>query len=184
MDKINYLYISGLVWKAQANDSDAFAELYAITYKKQYQYACHYLKDTYLAQDVVQEVYIHVLKHIHDIKDVSLFVAWLNQITFHTCFDLCKKKDRHYGEINPIALELTQDSYVDHNPENLTEKKDETSRLQHAINALPPAEQQVIVLKYFNNMTLEEIAGVTSLSRSTVKRQLASGKEKLAKMMR
>lgn len=183
MADINYLYIGTLVKKTQLNDSDAFAELYGLTYKKQYNYACHYLKDPYLAQDAVQDVYIHVLKHIHDIKDPSLFTAWLNQITFHTCFDMCKKRDRHYGEINPLALELSTDSNPDHDPENITEKKDEERRLKTAINSLPPAEQQVIVMKYFNDMKLEEIAKAIGCSRSTVKRQLASGKEHLAAIM-
>lgn len=184
MADINYLYLGTLVKKAQLNDSDAFAELYGLTYKKQYNYACHYLKDPYLAQDAVQDVYIHVLRHIHDLKDTSLFISWLNQITFHTCYDICKKKDRHYGEINPLALELTTESYIDYIPEDSAEKKDEGRRLQEAINALPPGEQQVIVMKYFNNMKLDEIAKATGISRSTVKRQLASGKERLAKQMK
>lgn len=184
MTDLNYLYMGNLVEKAKQNSSDAFAELYALTYKRQYNYACHYLKDPYLAQDAVQDVYIHVLKHIHDMKDPLLFIAWLNQITFHTCFDICKKKDRHYGEINPLALDLERDIYTEHNPEEITEKKDETIRLQKAINKLPPTEQQAIILKYFNSMTLEEIVLATGVSRSTVKRQLASGKEKLGKILR
>ena len=54
MEDLNFLYLSSLVRKAQVGDSDAFAEIYALTYKKQYNFACHYLRDEYLAQDVVQ----------------------------------------------------------------------------------------------------------------------------------
>lgn len=183
MADINHLYLGMLVRKAQAHDSNAFAELYGLTYQKQYNYACYYLKDTHLAQDAVQEVYIHVLKHIGDIKDPKLFLAWLNQITFHTCFDMAKKQDRHYGEINPLALELSEDEYIDHNPESLTQKQDEIDRLKAAINALPALEQQVIVLKFFNNLTIDEIVKATGISRSTIKRHLASGKEHLAAAM-
>lgn len=183
MADLNYLYISTLVKRAQMNDSNAFAELYGLTYQKQLNYAFHYLKDAYLAQDAVQDVYIHVLKNIREIKDASLFVAWLNQITFRTCFDICKKKDRHYGEINPLALELETDSYLDHNPEKIAEKIDESARLQNAVNQLPPSEQQAIVLKYFNNMTIDDVAKTTGYSRSTVKRQLISAKAKLAESL-
>lgn len=183
MSDIDYLYLGSLVRKAQHGDSNSFAELYAMTYQKQYNYSYYYLKDSYLAQDAVQEVYIHVLKHIKDIKDPQLFMAWLNQITFRTCFDICKKRDRHYGEINPLALELKEDLYEDHNPEEKTQKQDECYRLQKAINNLPPNEQQVIVMKYFNNMTIDEIVQATGISRSTVKRYLASGKEHLLEAM-
>lgn len=169
--------------KVQEGDQNAFAELYGITSQKQYNYAYYYLKDSYLAQDAVQDVYIHVLKNIHTLKDPNLFQAWLNQITFHRCFDICKKKDKHYGEINPLALELTEDLVTEHNPEAKTEKNDEISRLHRAINKLPPTEQQVIVLKFFNDMTLDEIVLATGYSRSSVKRYLASGKEHIAQWM-
>lgn len=183
MEDLNFLYLSSLVRKAQVGDSDAFAEIYALTYKKQYNFACHYLRDEYLAQDVVQDVYIHALKHLGEIKETGLFVAWLNQITFHMCFDLCKKKDRNYGEINPLALELSEDSYIDHNPEEVTENRDEIRRVQQAVNALPPPEQRAIVMRFYNDMQIEEIAKATGVSRSTVKRQLLSGRDMLQKML-
>jgi len=183
MANIDYMYLSSLVVKAQKGDSNSFAELYGLTFQKQFNYASYYLKDSNLAQDVVQEVYIHVLKHIKDIKDPKLFMAWLNQITFRTCFDTAKKRDRNFDEINPLALELSVDSYLDHNPEGVTQKKDESSQLLKAVNSLPPNEQQVIVMKYFNNMTLDEIVQATGISRSSIKRYLASGKEHLAEAM-
>ena len=183
MVDLNYLYLASLVRRAQVNDSDAFAEIYALTYKKQYNYACHYLRDEYLAQDVVQDIYVHVLKHINDIKDPNLFIAWLNQITFHMCFDCCRKKDRNYGEINPEVLELAEDIYKDHNPEAAAEGKDENIRLKEAINMLSPSEQQVIALRYFNNMQLDEISETTGMSRSTVKRKINTAKEDQKRML-
>ena len=107
MDELDYQYLAALVQSAKQGDSDAFAEIYAATYRKQYKFARHYLRDEFLAQDAVQEAYIHALKHIADVKDPSLFLAWLNQITFRVCFDQCRKKDRHYGEINPVQLKTT-----------------------------------------------------------------------------
>lgn len=49
-------YLAELVEQVQKGDSDAFAELYASTYKRQYQLAYSYLKDEYLAQDTMQEI--------------------------------------------------------------------------------------------------------------------------------
>ena len=52
MAELDYDYIAKLVRKTQAGDSDAFAELYAATYKKQYYFTYQYVKDSYLAQDL------------------------------------------------------------------------------------------------------------------------------------
>ena len=51
MSELDYNYIAGLVEHALTGDSDAFAELYAATYQKQYTFAYCYLKDEFLAQD-------------------------------------------------------------------------------------------------------------------------------------
>lgn len=179
MAEYNHIYIGSLVKKAQAGNSDAFAELYGLTYKHIYNYAAHYLKDEYLAQDAVQETYIQALRNIRKINDPCLFVAWINQIAFHTCFDICKKQNSSYGIIDPEQLELQQDDNIEHNPEDIYEKNDEVASLQNAIDALPFHEQQVIVMRYYNDLKLEEIASVLRISRSTVKRHLASAKAKL-----
>lgn len=185
MKEPNYKYIANLVIKTQQNDSNAFAELFGLTHNKVYTYACHYLKDTYLAQDAVQEVYISVLKNIHKLKDPSLFVAWLNQISFHICFDMCKKRNHEYGVISDGMLDLLNAREIpQNNPESQTLLKDEASRLRSAIQQLPYHEREIIVLRYYNNMKIDEIAQVTDLSKSTVKRYLASGQSTLKYKMK
>lgn len=181
MADFNHLYMGSLVKRAQHSDSDAFAELYALTYQHVYQYACRYLRDTYVAQDAVQEIYILALKNIQKIKDVTLFVAWINQIAFRVCFDLCKKRNQQYGEISPEFLELSPDEYQDHNPENRVLQNDQTRALQDAVKQLPFHEQQVIVMKFYNDMRIEDIAEAMQCSRSSVKRYLIHAKEELQK---
>ena len=54
MKPLDYKHIARLVSRAQEGDSDAFAELYAVTYQREYQFSLRYLKDEYLAQDALQ----------------------------------------------------------------------------------------------------------------------------------
>lgn len=63
MESLDYKYIANLVTRAQAGDSDAFAELYAATYQRVYMFSYRYLRDEYLAQDALQETYILALKN-------------------------------------------------------------------------------------------------------------------------
>lgn len=53
--ELDYDYIAKLVRKTQEGDSDAFAELYTATYQSQYRFAYQYVKDPYLAQDILQK---------------------------------------------------------------------------------------------------------------------------------
>ena len=67
MANFNHDYIGNLVMRAQADDSDAFAELYALTYQHIYNYAGHYLRDPFLSQDAIHETYVSALKNIRKI---------------------------------------------------------------------------------------------------------------------
>lgn len=178
-----------MVSRAQIGDSDAFAELYAATYQRQYLYAYHYLKDEYLAQDALQETYILALKNLVKLKDPTLVISWLNQINFRVCYNLHKKQKLYNSEMvidNDAVLEGSLDaeglSYHD-SPEEAVIKVDSKDYLMNQILNLPFTESQVILMKYYQNLKLNDIAQLMDISRSSVKRYLASGRERLAKIL-
>ena len=80
-------YITELVKRAQKNDSNAFAELYTMTYETEYAFSRKYMRDDDYAQDVLQEVYILALKNIGNLKEPKYFFTWLRQINFRICHD-------------------------------------------------------------------------------------------------
>ena len=182
MPDFNHAYIGNLVIQAQSGNGEAFAELYATTYNHIYNYSRHYLRDAYMAQDAVQETYISALKNINSIKDPSLFIAWLNQICFHVCYDMSGRDQP--DSISSELLELALDERTDHNPDEQLEYTEELESVKKAVSSLPFLEQQVIVMRYYNEMKIEDIADALNCSRSSVKRYLISGKDKLYKMLR
>lgn len=182
MTDFNHIYIGKLVKLAQTGDSDSFAELYALTYQHIYNYAGHYLRDPHLAQDAMQETYVNALKNIRKIKEPTLFVAWLNQICFRVCFDMANR--RNIGHASDVTLsDILSDENPDYNPENQYEISYEKAELENAVSSLPFHEYQVIVMRYYNDMKLEEIAAALNCSRSSVKRWLASGIKKLSELL-
>ena len=184
METLDYKYIAKLVSRAQIGDSDAFAELYAATYKRQYLYAYRYLKDEYLAQDALQETYILVLKNIHSLKNPELFISWLNQICFRICFNMQKKNTKHKTELSDYeASAASQEADPYNNPENQAIRIDEKEYLMRQVLNLPFTESQVIFLKYYQNMKLEDIAKMLDISRSSVKRYLVSGRRRLKQLI-
>lgn len=182
METLNYRYLARLVRRAQAGDSNAFAELYVATYQQQYRYAYRYLQEESLAQDALQETFIQALRNIRRLHDPELFIAWLNRINFRTCYDM-KRAGR----------EVRQDEYSQQQLENLhasegraeDEVVDVDSRkyiMKQVLN-LPLSESQVILMKYYQDLTLDEIAEAMNISRSSVKRHLKRGRERLARML-
>lgn len=193
MPALDYSYMAELVVNAQGGDSDAFAELYAATYQKQYQFAYSYLKDEYLAQDALQETYIIALKEITKLKDPMLLVAWLNQINFRVCFQLHKKQKRYDAEMRgyyddteegrKMALAMSQAEMSpssDGNPEDMVVRVDSREYIMNQILKLPFTEAQVIILRFYRSLKYNEIADLLEISQSSVKRYLRSGKEHLA----
>ena len=186
--ELDYDYIAKLVRKMQEGDSDAFAELYTATYQSQYRFAYQYVKDPYLAQDILQEVYILVLKNLDTLKNPRLFVSWLHQITFRICFDTWQKRKRQEQELDYISSGQTSDfsesfSDIMTNPEKHILNKDAKARLMQPIQSLPPQYSQAIIMRYYNNMNIEDIAVAMDYSRSTAKRRLRKGRKLLENML-
>lgn len=184
MPEPNHQYLAGLVLRFKQHDAAAFAELYALTYNKVYNYARHYLKDEYLAQDAMQEVYISAFRNIDKLSDPTLFIAWLNRISFHVCYDIQQKQYGHQDFSDPELLELVRDERLLSDPEALALHLDEVDRLRRAIEELPFQEQAALVMRYYNGMKLEEIASTMELSRSTIKRYITSGKQRLTRKLK
>ena len=187
MAELDYDYISTLVSRARTGDSDAFAELYAATYQKEYRFAYNYLKDEYLAQDALQETYILALKNLYTLRDSKLFISWLNQINFRVCFNMHRKQNRFDQELSVYAKEDMKGNkrHMKHhpNPEEQVIRVDEQEYIMKKILDLSFTESQAIIMKYYQKMKLEDIADVMEVSRSTVKRYLNSGRTKLAQTL-
>ncbi len=182
MENLDYKYLGDLVVKAQHGDSNAFAELYAATYQKQYRYSYRYLKDEYLAQDALQETFIQVLRNINRLRDPELFIAWLGRINFRVCYDM-KKKLGSGGMVEEGIAEIEGIHSQEGRPEEEAVEVDSRKYIMEQIMSLPVTESQAIIMRYYQNMQLDEIADQLNVSRSSVKRYLKAGKEHLERLL-
>lgn len=180
----DYAALAKLVEASKQDDSSAFAQLYALTYNKVYNYCRHYLRNAFAAQDAVQEIYVTVLTNIKKLNDPNLFIAWLNQISFRTCYDMTRRKDPGYDMPGAEVFDFLEDTvHEDANPEAAAVGRMETQRLHRAIEELDFQEQQIIIMRYYNNMKLPEIASAIGVSLSTLKRHLIHAQEELKKKL-
>ena len=96
-NKFDIEYYTLLARRIRKQDEDAFTELYHATYNNLYRYAYYFLKDAYLAQDALHEIYIIVYRSISSLKEDRLLYPWMKQITYHVCCDFQKKKRLRCG---------------------------------------------------------------------------------------
>lgn len=171
---LDMTYIARLVRQAQAGDSDAFAEFYVATCQRLYRFSYRYLHDKYLAQDALQETYIKALQHMNQLRDPSLALSWLGQINMRVCYHMLHRQ----REI-PTEDALLNRTAAPSDPENEVVQVDYGRYLMKQLLNLPFTESQVLLLRFYHNMKLNDIAKMLEISLSTVKRSLNSGIQRL-----
>ena len=176
MADLDHKYLSELVLRAQEGDSDSFAELYVATYQHQYRFSYRYLQDEFLAQDALQETYILALKNLTTLRDPQVFVSWLNQINMRVCFRIHRQEKRQ--DLQQLYYELLRQPDTS-DPQDHALKRDQEDRLVREVLKLPFSESQAVILRYFRNMKLRDVADLMGISLSSVKRYLESAKTKL-----
>lgn len=172
-------YLVSVIKKAQQQDQDAFSELYAMTYERQYNYAKNYLSNPDDAWDAVQEVYILAMRKLDTLRDPHCINAWLTQINSRVCYDMLKSR-RMY-----ITVELNLEHADEElNPENQLLQNADTEILKKQIDKLPYKQKQAITLKYFKSFSLQQIADVMECSISSVTRYLEKGRDSLEQLLK
>lgn len=182
-NKLDIEYYSLLAQRIRERDVDAFTEMYYATYNNLYRYACYFLKDAHLAQDALHEIYILIWRSISSLKENRLFYPWVRQIAYHVCCDFQRKSQAVASHETPV----TEDSEF---LLNLTDQrdcfqgiwdKDLKERLDRYLSELPASTRKAFLLRYENNLKLEEIADFLGVSLSTVKRSLVKARKYLHK---
>lgn len=156
MPSLDLQYIAELVVQAQEGDSNAFAELFAATYQKQYAFAYVYLQDDFLAQQALQNAYVQALRSLSSLRNASLFVVWLSQQTMRACFAL-------------------QAAYNGASPENQLLDIANVSCSVRQILTLPLSEAQTLLLSRMCGMKPRAIADLLEIRTSDVRRHMQGG---------
>jgi RNA polymerase sigma-70 factor, ECF subfamily len=174
-----------LIRRVKQKDKEAFRKMYELCKEKVYYTAYSIVRDKGLAEDVLQEVFVKVYIRIDDIKLQYKFDAWLYRITVNTAKDVySKKRDVLW---NPVGEEGDYIEVADTSEESLPEEvvlKSEVSKeLMKEVYALPEYHRVPLVLYFFNNLNIEDIAYAMECSTGTVKSRLFHGKKALKKRL-
>lgn len=146
-------------------------------YKNIFAYVYRKLGDYHLAYDITQEVFIKMMKSIHSFKQKGKFENWLLTIAVNQCRDYFRSsKFKQKGEERQLP-----DTFKDEKEDvwDLLSKKVESQKVRKAIQQLPDYQREPIILRFYHNLKIREIAQITNSKESTVKSRLKQGIQKL-----
>ena len=171
--------VKELVQKAMAGDKATFEELYRETCRFVYFTCLGFIKDEQEAQDVTQDVYLTAFEQLGTLEDAGKFKSWLYRMAANKCINCLKKKQ-------PILPgdEQLQDMGAEENenflPEEYALNADKRKLvLEITRKVCSDAQYQTILLYYFNELSVAEIAEIMECQESNVKKRLSIARAKI-----
>ncbi len=166
-----------LVSKALTEDREAQTQLYMLTKHKAYYLALQLLKNPQDAEDVLQDAYITAFTKLSTLDNPEKFQGWLDTIVINRAKDILKKKkpivftDMNSSDDEEYEPEIVEKRIEFQPQENLDYQ--ETKRLiQEIINGLSEEQSIAVMLYYYKEMSVAEIAAYSECSVNTIKSRL------------
>ena len=170
-------------------DQEAFGEIVEIYKNSIFQLCFRMLGNRHEAEDIAQEAFIRAYVNINSFNQDLKFSTWLFRIATNLCIDrMRKKKPDHYLDAEVKGTEgLTMYSQIPSNtrlPEEELESLELHETVQKEILKLPDKYRSAIVLKYMEELSLNEISEILDLPLGTVKTRIHRGREALRQQLR
>lgn len=179
---MNKEQLTALVVQAQKGDQDAFAQMYNASFQHVFYTARKILQDEHQAQDVAQEVFITVYQKLGELRDPAAYLGWVRQITAYKCSNLIqKKKEVLYSPVDEdedSGLPDVMDD-VDVQPDSVLEKASTKQIILDIIDQLPIERRAVVMMFYFQQLSVSEIAAATGKAEGTIKASLNAARKQI-----
>jgi RNA polymerase sigma-70 factor (ECF subfamily) len=179
-----------LIAKAQAGEVAAFRQLVERHQRRAFALAFSLVREESDARELVQEAFLRVHKGLGNFQGTSSFFTWLYRIITNLSIDLLRKPGRLVAELDEQRTE--QDETFDApmlarlegaDPVDVVRRKEIATRVQTALDALPPYHRGVIVLREVDGLSYEEMAQVMGVSKGTIMSRLFHARQKLQKVL-
>jgi RNA polymerase sigma-70 factor, ECF subfamily len=135
-----------------------------------------YVKDSHLAEDIFQDVFIKVNQKLSTFQGGSSIKTWIIRITINTCKDYLKSAwNKH---VIPIT-EYQENTIAADDDFTAVEQQDENQLIRREVMKLPDKYKDVLLCVYFQDMTISEAAATLHIAEGTAKSRLSRAKDKL-----
>jgi RNA polymerase sigma-70 factor (ECF subfamily) len=166
-----------IVTRVLAGDTEAFSELIDRYKVAVYNLCLRMLHSPEEAEDAAQEIFLRAYNQLATYQAGRRFSTWLLSIASHYCIDLLRRR-RPQVDLDSIAFWKQSDQPE---PEETALTEETRDEVRDLLTKLPEKYRAVTVLRYWQDLSYEEIAEATGLSVGTVKTRLFRARELLAK---
>ena len=160
-----------LVLRCQAGDEDAFEELVARYHPRLRYYLRRILPRADHADDVLQEVWLAVFRALPRLADPAALAAWLYRIA--------RDKASVQWRVRPPELLVDVSEFVEEPSQDNEFRQEDAQEIHARLDQLAPEQREVLVLRFLEDMTYQEIARVTGCPIGTVRSRLYYAKSAL-----
>jgi RNA polymerase sigma-70 factor (ECF subfamily) len=177
---------AAIVRRAQEGDVKAFEVLVARHTRFAGAVALSIVSDYHSALDVVQEAFVKVLSRLETLEDAERFRPWLRNVVRSTALDSLRRRKVTGRSGQPLPGTDDESSPLpspDLTPDQLFAKAELREQVREVIGTLPESQREVVMLKYLEDLSYEEISQATSLTVSTIESRLFRARKTLRALL-
>ena len=174
------------VIRLQKGDQDAAAEIYEAFQPDLSYFILKTVNDRELAEDLTQDTFIEIMQSIHSLDEPVAFVTWSRQIAYRRCTAYFKKRHDFLvdeDEDGYSVFDTIEEDRTEFIPDAAMDQEDLRQTLHRIIDELPEEQRAAIMMRYFDELPVTEVARIQGVSEGTVKSRLSRAKEALAKKL-
>jgi RNA polymerase sigma-70 factor (ECF subfamily) len=175
-DQAELIYERLLVVRAQAGDEAAFAELVERFSPRLRYFLRKLLASADGAEDALQDVWLDVFRHLPRLAEPQALVAWLYRIARDRAFGRLRKAGR-------FEQLLDEGAVVDSAVDDGAFSPDDAAQIHAALDQIAPEHREVLVLRFLEDMSYEQIARVVGCQLGTVRSRLHYAKQSLKRVL-
>lgn len=166
------------VLRLQAGDETAFEQIYAAYAPQAVRTAALITGDAHLAQDIAQESFVLCMLNIGKLKDAARFRPWFFRILTRCAWQMRKKRASICTPDGEEDLRLIPsfDIYP-------SDRRARYEALYRALNRLGEKQRTAVILYYFNDFSLREIARICAAPQASIKTRLFAARRRLKQLL-
>lgn len=171
-----------LIELVRLNDQEAQHELFLAFYRRTFGTAYQILRSRETAEDITQEAFVKAFQNLPRLREPGKFGAWLAVIASNLARNLLKRERRLTFTAEPASLLPLKETRSDETAATAL-RHTAADRVRQALRSLSPEQYQVVVLQYYDDLKIREIAAMLQISTGTVKSRLFRARQKLARVL-
>ena len=167
----------------RSGDREAFRALYDMYKDRVYSIALYFFHgDHAFASDVTQQVFLKLMTGIGQFRGDAEFSTWLYRLVVNACLDVARRRKAGRGSVS-TAHRATNRPRRRARKRNYARAQLATS-VRAAVSALPPKFRIAVLLRYFDDLSYEQMAKALGCSMGTVASRLSRGHKMLAEPLK